>query len=66
MKLRQYLFEFEDLLWFPNTIRDGMTDYLRYLVTLVQFYQPITPLILEGMKNTNTSQVIDLCLGHRL
>ncbi len=63
MKLRQYLFEFEDLSWFPNTIRESMTDYLRYLISLVQFYQPIIPLILEGMKNTNTSQIIDLCSG---
>lgn len=63
MRLRNYLFEFEDFTWFPNTIRESMTDYLRYLISLVQFYQPIIPLILEGMKKTQTNQIIDLCSG---
>jgi hypothetical protein len=38
MKLRNYLFEFEDLAWLPDTIRESLTDYLRYLVTKVDFY----------------------------
>jgi hypothetical protein len=63
MKLRNYLFEFEDLAWFPNTIRESMTDYLRYLITKLHFYQPITPLIIEGLKKTNSIQIIDLCSG---
>jgi hypothetical protein len=63
MKLRNHLFEFEDLAWFPNTIRESMTDYLRYLITKVDFYRPIVPLIIEGMTKTNTNQIIDLCSG---
>jgi len=63
MKLRNYLFEFEDLAWFPNTIRESMTDYLRYLITKVNFYQPIIPLIIEGLNQTNSNQIIDLCSG---
>jgi len=62
-KLRDYLFEFEDLSWFPNTIRESMTDYLRFLITKVDFYRPIVPLLLEGMNITNTSQIIDLFSG---
>jgi hypothetical protein len=63
MKRRIQLFEFEDLAWFPNTIRESMTDYLRYLITKVDFYRPIVPLIIEGMSKTNTNQIIDLCSG---
>lgn len=63
MKLRDYLFEFEDLAWFPNTIRESMTDYLRYLITKVDFYRPIVPLIIEGMTRSHANQVIDLCSG---
>lgn len=63
MKLRDYLFEFEDLAWFPNMIRESMTDYLRYLITQVDFYRPIVPLIIEGMSKTNTNRIIDLCSG---
>lgn len=60
---RNYLFEFEDLAWFPNTIRESMTDYLRYLITKVDFYRPIVPLIIEEMNRSGTNQVIDLCSG---
>jgi len=63
MRLRNYLFEFEDLAWFPNNIRESMTDYLRYLITKLDFYRPIVPLIIEGMNRSNAKQVIDLCSG---
>lgn len=63
IKLRDYLFEFEDLAWFPNTIRESMTDYLRFLITKVDFYRPVVPLLIEGMKSSNTNQIIDLCSG---
>jgi len=63
MKLRNYLFEFEDLAWFPGTIRESMTDYLRYLITKVDFYRPVVPLIIEGMNKSNANKVIDLCSG---
>ncbi len=63
MKLRNYLFEFEDLAWFPDTIRESMTDYLRYLITQVDFYRPIVPLIIEGMNKTGADRIIDLCSG---
>lgn len=62
-KLRDYLFEFEDLAWFPDIIRVSMTDYLRYLITKVDFYRPIVPLIIEGMKRSDVNQIIDLCSG---
>jgi len=63
IKLRDYLFEFEDLAWFPNTIRESMTDYLRFLITKVDFYRPIAPLLIEGMNNSRTNQIVDLCSG---
>lgn len=63
MKIKDRLFEFEDLAWFPDTIRESMTDYLRYLITTLNFYQPIIPLIIEGLKQTNSDQIVDLCSG---
>jgi hypothetical protein len=63
MKLRNYLFEFEDLAWFPGIIRESMTDYLRYLITKVDFYRPIVPLLIEGMNDTGSNMIIDLCSG---
>lgn len=40
-----------------------MTDYLRYLLTACNFYEPITPLLMEGMEKTNSTRIIDLCSG---
>jgi len=63
MKINKLLFEFEDLSWFPGTIRESMTDYLRYLITVLNFYGPIIPFIKDGLKQTNSNQIIDLCSG---
>lgn len=61
MKLR--LFEFEDLSWFPNAIREGGTDYLKYFLKAVGFYKPIIPLIERTLTKTYTHSIIDLCSG---
>ena len=63
VKHSNYLFEFEDLTWFPNIIRESMTDYLRYVLTALRFYQPTTPLIIETLIRANSTQIIDLCSG---
>jgi len=61
MKLRG--FEFEDQPWFPQIIRDNMTDYLRFLFHTFKLYQPVLPLIRDGLIKTNTRQILDLCSG---
>jgi hypothetical protein len=60
---RSILFEFEDLKWFPDRIRESMTDYLRYFLTVTDFYSPAIPLIREGLEKTGRSRIIDLCSG---
>ena len=61
MKLRG--FEFEDQAWFPEIIRDGMTDYLRFLFHTFKLYQPVLPLLKDALIKTNTHQILDLCSG---
>lgn len=61
MKLRG--FELEDLPWFPVTIRDSMTEYLRFLFNTFQLYKPVWPLLREVMKKTNNTTILDLCSG---
>jgi hypothetical protein len=63
MKKSRFIFEFEDLSWFPGSIRESMTDYLRYLIAALNFYEPIIPLIADGLAQTNTKHVVDLCSG---
>jgi hypothetical protein len=61
MRLR--LFEFEDLSWFPNSIREGGTDYLRYFLNAVDFYGPVIPLVRGTLDKLGERKVLDLCSG---
>ena len=61
--MRIHLFEFEDLSWFPNSIREGGTDYLRYLLNAVGFYKPIIPVISQTLDKIGEDQILDLCSG---
>ena len=57
------LFEFEDLSWFPNFLREGMTDYLRFVLNAANFYYPATTVIREGLQNAEHFKIVDLCSG---
>jgi len=61
--MRIHLFEFEDLTWFPNVIRVGGMDYLRYLLRATDVYEPMLPIISESLIQTNETTIIDLCSG---
>ncbi|GAA4375856.1 class I SAM-dependent methyltransferase [Hymenobacter koreensis] len=63
MKLRLHLFEFEDQPWFPAVIRAGMMDYLRFMITRLHTYRPIAPLLAEGLRRTDQTNVLELCAG---
>ncbi len=60
---KRILFEFEDLPWFPDSIREGMTDYLRYFLTVSNFYSPVIPVLKEAIKKTGDTNLVDLCSG---
>ena len=60
---RMHLFEFEDLSWFPNNLRNYGTDFLQFLSNKTKLWKPAIPIITEGLKKTNTNQIIDLGSG---
>ncbi len=60
---RRYLFEFEDLSWFPDIIRSGGTDYLRYFLNWTKLYQPTIPLLKKALELNAETKLIDLCSG---
>ncbi len=60
-KLR--LFEFEDQNWFPDMVRSGMTDFLRYFIRFLNIYKPVTPLLLEVLHQTRQTHLVDLGSG---
>ncbi len=61
--MRLHLFEFEDLPWFPDAIRVGGTDYLRYFLIATRLYKPVLPLIAETLLQTKDETIVDLCSG---
>ena len=58
-----FLFEFEDLDWFPGVIREGMTDYLRFIFTIGNLYKPILPVLKDAIQQANANRIVDLCSG---
>ncbi|SHK57541.1 class I SAM-dependent methyltransferase [Hymenobacter psychrotolerans] len=64
MKLRLQLFEFEDLPWFPAVVRAGMMDYLRFMISALNTYQPIVPLLRDALRQTGQPPLLlELCAG---
>ncbi|MBK9732493.1 MAG: class I SAM-dependent methyltransferase [Chitinophagaceae bacterium] len=60
---RPHLFEFEDLPWFPQVIREGMMDFLRHNISWLNFYEPVAPLLKETLMATQKNELLELCAG---
>ena len=60
---KPFLFEFEDQSWFPDVIREGMTDFLRFIFTKGNLYQPIIPLLADALQQANAHNIVDVCSG---
>jgi hypothetical protein len=60
---RLQLFEFEDLAWFPRTIRDLATDYLHFMQTRFALHEAVVPLLRTMLEESEASEVVDLCSG---
>ncbi len=56
-------FEWEDQPWFPSLVRQYMMDFLRFVLDVGNLYKPITPLLINGLQQTNRSVIVDLCSG---
>jgi len=61
--IRLQLFEFEDYAWYPKVIREGQTDYLRFLMEFFGVFKGASPLIKELMDNSPHQNIIDFCSG---
>lgn len=61
--MRLHLFELEDLEWFPDVVRRGATDYLRFMIELLKIYKPAAVLISDILKKSKINQIIDICSG---
>ncbi len=60
---RLHLFEIEDFTWYPKIIREGQTDYLRFLAEFFDVYRAVFPKFLEAYQQSGQSQLVDFCSG---
>lgn len=60
---RIHLFEFEDKAWYPDFIRRGQTDFLRWLMQVFNVFKAVMPVFKQALQETATKQVIDLGSG---
>ncbi|WP_347157864.1 class I SAM-dependent methyltransferase [Pontibacter chitinilyticus] len=63
MNFRLQLFELEDLSWFPHSIRQGMLDFLRFMISKLGAYEAALPLLQELLEQTQQRHITDLCSG---
>ena len=60
---RTQLFEVEDQPWCPRSLRDGVTDYLRYQWQVSGIAQPISEQLANLLSRTGSAEVLDLASG---
>ena len=60
---RIHLFEFEDLAWFPNSLRICLTRLIMVMHKKFKTSEDMAILLARLIKNTNTKKIIDLCSG---
>ncbi|GAB3201729.1 hypothetical protein ABID22_001385 [Pontibacter aydingkolensis] len=63
MDIRLQLFELEDQKWFPHVVRQGMQDYLRFMISTLSTYEAALPLLEELLVKTQQQHITDLCSG---
>lgn len=60
---RIHSFEFEDLEWFPQTLRNYVTDYLQFSANALDIYKPIIPILQKGITAAGNNTIIDIASG---
>ncbi len=63
LRLRRLLFEWEDLPGFPAVLRGYMLDFLTFFLKTGKLYAPITPLLLQKLRENDPKKVWDLASG---
>lgn len=60
---RFHLIEFEDQQWFPENIRNYMTDFLQFVTNQFDLFKGSVPILQKGLEKSGGTQIIDLASG---
>jgi hypothetical protein len=55
--------ELHESAWFPQALRDLMTDSLQFILNAAQFYKPIAEPLAQAVNAAGATRVVDLCSG---
>lgn len=55
--------EIHDQSWFPDLLRDFVTDTLQIIWNFFNFYEPIVPRLRYALQEAGTHRILDLCSG---
>jgi hypothetical protein len=62
MRRKQWV-EIHDQHWFPNSLRNLVTDTLQFVWNFFDIYRPIVPRLRKALEAAGTHRVLDLCSG---
>ena len=60
---RIHFFEFEDQSWFPNFLRNYMTDFLQFLTNKSKLFKPSIDILDQMLKESGETTIVDLGSG---
>lgn len=60
---RFHLIEVLDQAWCPADVRDAVTDYLQFSISLNNPYQAVLPRLAEALRASHADWIVDLCAG---
>jgi hypothetical protein len=60
---RIHAFEFEDLTWFPENLRNYETDFLQFGANVFDMYKAVMPIILKGVESSGNHTMLDIASG---
>ena len=60
---RLQLFEFHECSWFPQSLKNAITEVLRAMCFELRVHDVILPVMEDILGRTKTEQVVDLCSG---
>jgi hypothetical protein len=60
---RAHLLEIHEQPWFPEFLRDAVTDVLQFILNLANYYQLVAPLLKPALDRAAAQRVVDLCSG---
>jgi hypothetical protein len=60
---RIHAFEFEDLQWFPENLRNYATDFLQFFANAFDMYKEVIPILQKGIDKAGNNTIIDIASG---